>query len=174
MRPMTERVRNLRENLINFMTPRIVLPTGPFVPLSESAAIANRSRHAADFGVILGEVKTDYGCDPGFSAASNLGPNNAAEIQLIKQRQKAIAAFDHVPISQIPPDAVEASASGLDPGISVANADLQAPRVAQARNLPLDTVLGLVKANTHGPQLGFIGETTVNVVTLNLALNSRG
>src|ERR1700704_1896586 len=49
--------------------------------------------------------KTDYGCDPGFSAASNLGPNNATEIQLIKQRQKAIAAFDHVPVWQIPADA---------------------------------------------------------------------
>ena len=50
--------------------------------------------------------KTDYGCDPLFSAASNLGPNNPTEVQLIKQRQKAIAAFDHVPVSQIPADAV--------------------------------------------------------------------
>ena len=51
--------------------------------------------------------KTDYGCNPLFSAASNLGPNNPDEIQLIKERQKAIAAFDHVPVSQIPPDAVD-------------------------------------------------------------------
>ena len=59
--------------------------------------------------------KTDYGCDPGFSAASNLGPNNPNLVQLIKQRQQAIAAFDHVPVSQIPPDAVTASGSGPRP-----------------------------------------------------------
>ena len=56
------------------------------------------------------EVKTDYGCDPGFSAASNLGPNNPDLVTLIKQRQKAYAALNHVKISQIPPDAVTASA----------------------------------------------------------------
>jgi K+-transporting ATPase c subunit len=62
--------------------------------------------------------KTDYGGDPGFSAASNLGPDNPALVQLIRQRRQAIAAFDHVPVAQIPPDAVTASASGLDPDIS--------------------------------------------------------
>src|ERR1700733_15798173 len=61
------------------------------------------------------EVKTDYGCDPGFSAASNLGPNNSALVTLIRQRQEQIAKFDHVKISQIPADAVTASGSGLDP-----------------------------------------------------------
>ncbi len=66
--------------------------------------------------------KHDFGCDPTYSAASNLGPNNPDLIQQIKQRQKQIAAFDHVKISQIPPDAVTASASGLDPGISPHNA----------------------------------------------------
>ena len=64
--------------------------------------------------------KTDYGCGPGFSAASNLGPNNSTLVQLIKQRQQQISAFDHVPVSQIPPDAVTASGSGLDPNISPA------------------------------------------------------
>src|SRR6478736_5421086 len=59
--------------------------------------------------------KTDYGCNPLFSAASNLGPNNPALVQLIKQRQQQIAKLDHVKISQIPPDAVTASGSGLDP-----------------------------------------------------------
>src|SRR5690242_12543953 len=56
------------------------------------------------------EAKTDYGCDPGFSAASNLGPTNPDLVKLIRQRQQAIAALDHVPVSQIPPDAVTASA----------------------------------------------------------------
>ncbi|HEX9624642.1 MAG TPA: potassium-transporting ATPase subunit C, partial [Streptosporangiaceae bacterium] len=73
--------------------------------------------------------KTDYGCNPLFSAASNLGPTNPALIQLIKERQKAIAAFNHVPVSEIPADAVEASASGLDPGISPQNAAIQVNRV---------------------------------------------
>ena len=59
--------------------------------------------------------KTDYGCNPLFSAASNLGPNNPDLVQLIKQRQKAIAAFDHVPVSEIPADAVTAWVRALTP-----------------------------------------------------------
>ena len=58
---------------------------------------------------------TDYGCDPGFSAAANLGPNNPDLLTDVKQLQQQIAAFDHVKISQIPPDAVTSSGSGLDP-----------------------------------------------------------
>ena len=115
--------------------------------------------------------KTDYGCDPGFSAASNLGPNNATEIQLIKQRQKAIAAFDHVPVSEIPADAVTASASGLDPGISPQNAAIQVNRVAAARNLPVSEVQDLVAKYTQGRTLGFLGEPAVNVLELNIALD---
>ena len=115
--------------------------------------------------------KTDYGCNPLFSAASNLGPNNPAEIQLIKQRQKAIAAFDHVPVSQIPADAVTASASGLDPGISPQNAAIQVNRVAEARNLPVSEVKALVAKYTQGRILGFLGEPAVNVLELNIALD---
>src|SRR5215470_17557564 len=81
--------------------------------------------------------KTDYGCNPLFSAASNLGPNNPDEVKAIKERQQAIAAFDHVPVSQIPADAVTASGSGLDPGISPQNAAIQVNRVAAARHLPV-------------------------------------
>src|SRR5215469_9609087 len=84
--------------------------------------------------------KTDYGCNPLFSAASNLGPNNPDLVKLIKQRQQAIAAFDHVSVSQIPADAVTASGSGLDPGISPQNAAIQVNRVAEARHLPVSTV----------------------------------
>jgi K+-transporting ATPase ATPase C chain len=117
--------------------------------------------------------KTDYGCDPGFSAASNLGPNNPVEVQLIKQRQKAIAAFDHVAVSQIPPDAVTASASGLDPDISPQNAAIQVNRVAEARHLPVATVKALVAKYTQGRTLGILGEPTVNVLELNIALDQR-
>jgi potassium-transporting ATPase KdpC subunit len=115
--------------------------------------------------------KTDYGCNPGFSAASNLGPNNPALVKLIRQRQQAIAAFDHVPVSQIPPDAVTASASGLDPGISPQNAAIQVNRVAAARHLPVATVKALVAKYTQGRTLGILGEPAVNVLELNIALD---
>jgi K+-transporting ATPase ATPase C chain len=115
--------------------------------------------------------KTDYGCDPGFSAASNLGPTNPTLIQQIQQRQKQIAAFDHVPVSQIPPDAVTASGSGLDPDISPAYADIQINRVAAARHLPVSVVRNLVAKYTTGRTLGFLGEPVVNVLELNIALD---
>ena len=118
-------------------------------------------------------VKTDYGCDPLFSAASNLGPNNPVLIQEIKARQKQIAAFDHVKISQIPADAVTASGSGLDPGISPQNAAIQVNRVAAARHVSPAQVNALVAQNTQGRTLGFLGEPQVNVLTLNIALDQK-
>jgi potassium-transporting ATPase KdpC subunit len=75
------------------------------------------------------------------------------------------------PNVKVPVDAVTASASGLDPDISIANADMQAPRVAKARNLPIATVMAQVKAHTAGRDLGFLGEKAVNVLELNLALD---
>ena len=116
--------------------------------------------------------KTDYGCDPGFSAAANLGPNNPNLVTDVKTLQKQIAAFDHVPVSAIPPDAVTSSGSGLDPDISPANAGIQVARVAAARHLPVATVKTLVSQNTDGRAIGFLGEPGVNVLTLNIALNA--
>jgi K+-transporting ATPase ATPase C chain len=75
------------------------------------------------------------------------------------------------PANPVPPDAVTASGSGLDPDISTAYAKLQAPRVARVRGLPLAEVLTLVKSNTSSRTLGFIGEPAVNVLQLNLALD---
>jgi K+-transporting ATPase ATPase C chain len=115
--------------------------------------------------------KTDYGCDPLFSAATNLGPTNPTEVQLIKQRQKQISALDGVPVSQIPPDAVTASGSGLDPGISPQNAAIQVNRVAAARHLPVAEVRALVARSTQGRTIGVLGEPSVNVLTLNIALD---
>ena len=117
--------------------------------------------------------KHDFGCDPTFSAASNYGPNNPALITLIKQRQKQIAAFDHVKISQIPADAVTASGSGLDPDISPANAAIQVNRVAAARHVSPAAVRALVSQYTSGRQLGFLGEPVVNVLLLNRALDQK-
>ena len=115
--------------------------------------------------------KTDYGCDAGFSAASNLGPNNSTLLTTVKQRQQQIAAFDHVSVSQIPPDAVTASGSGLDPDISPQYAAIQVNRVAAARHLSVATVQSLVSKNTKARDIGFLGEPAVNVVTLNIALD---
>jgi potassium-transporting ATPase KdpC subunit len=115
--------------------------------------------------------KGDYGCDPTFSSATNLGPTNPTLVQMITQRQKQISAFDHVPVSQIPADAVTASGSGLDPNISPAYAAIQVDRVAAARHLPVAEVQALVAQNTKGRTLGFLGEPRVNVLTLNIALD---
>src|SRR5215469_12222836 len=108
-------------------------------------------------------VKNDYGCDPNYSGATNLGPNNPTLLQDIRQRQLQIARFDHVAISQIPPDAVTASGSGLDPDISPAYARIQIARVAAARHLPVSEVQTLVDKNTQGRNLGILGEPRVNV-----------
>jgi len=75
---------------------------------------------------------------------------------------------------KVPVDAVTASASGLDPDISIANADLQAARVANARHLQLSTIMSEIKAHTDSRSLGFLGEKAVNVLELNLALDRLG
>jgi K+-transporting ATPase ATPase C chain len=118
-------------------------------------------------------IKNDYGCNPEYSAASNLGPTNPVLIQDIKQRQKQIEAFDHVKVSQIPPDAVTASGSGLDPGISPQNAGIQVNRVAAARHISPAAVRALVSQYTEGRPLGFLGESQVNVLLLNIALDQK-
>ena len=118
-------------------------------------------------------AKNDFGCDPGYSAASNLGPNNPDLVKAIKQRQQQIAAFDHVKISQIPADAVTASGSGLDPNISPQNAAIQVDRVAAARHVLPAAVQALVSQYTEGRPLGFLGEPQVNVLLLNIALDQK-
>jgi potassium-transporting ATPase KdpC subunit len=118
-------------------------------------------------------ASNDYGCDPLYSSASNLGPNNLKLVREIKQRQAQIAAFDHVKVSAIPPDAVTASASGLDPYISPANAAIQVDRVAAARHISPAQVEALVNQNTTGRTLGFLGEPRVNVLLLNIALDAK-
>ena len=116
-------------------------------------------------------VKNDYGCDANYSGATNLGPNNSTLLQDIRQRQQQIAKFDHVSVAQIPPDAVTASGSGLDPDISPQYAAIQVNRVAAARHLPLSQVKNLVASHTQGRTIGFLGEPRVNVVNLNIALD---
>jgi potassium-transporting ATPase KdpC subunit len=113
------------------------------------------------------------GCNPLATGASNLGPNSNVLAQEIKARQKQIAAFDHVPVSAIPADAVTASASGLDAYISPQNAAIQVNRVAAARQISPATVRALVQKYTFGRPLGFLGEPGVNVLLLNIALDRQ-
>jgi K+-transporting ATPase ATPase C chain len=106
------------------------------------------------------------------SGASNLGPDNPVLIKLVTERAIAYRRFNDLPPgAPVPVDAVTASGSGLDPDISVANALDQAPRVARARHLPSRQVLTLVHRYALGRQWGFMGEPTVNVLDLNLALD---
>ncbi|WUH89014.1 potassium-transporting ATPase subunit KdpC [Streptomyces sp. NBC_00433] len=109
--------------------------------------------------------------DPLASGASNLGPNNPDLIKAIAQRRHDVAAFDGVSPEDVPPDALTASGSGLDPDISTAYAYEQVNRVAKARGLPADAVRKLVAGNTHGRVLGFLGQKYVNVLDLNVALD---
>jgi potassium-transporting ATPase KdpC subunit len=129
-----------------------------------------QSRPSAATGA---EGKTAAGYDPTLSAGSNLGPTNPTLIKLVAQRANAFRKLNGLPASvKVPVDAVTASGSGLDPDISIANARLQAQRVADARGLSKAQVLKLIDAHIDGRPLGFIGEKTVNVLDLNLALDA--
>jgi len=110
------------------------------------------------------------GYDPMSSAGSNLGPNDPRLVHAIEQRQRVIAAREHVPVSAIPADAVTASGSGLDPDISPAYAAIQVPRVARENGLSVATVRRLVAQSTHGRPLGVLGAPYVNVLMLNIAV----
>jgi len=110
------------------------------------------------------------GYDSAASSGSNLGPNNDDLVTAIGERQAAIEKSDGVTKDQIPADAVTASGSGLDPHISPAYALLQVNRVATARGLDPAAVTKLVESKIQGRDLGYLGEPTVNVLQLNIAL----
>jgi potassium-transporting ATPase KdpC subunit len=144
-----------------------------------------QSRPSAATGA-SGEAAGGY--DPTLSLGSNLGPTNPCFVPVEDEPCLGNRGQEKVPVvvervhayrelngldddTPIPVDAVTASGSGLDPDISVANARLQALRVAEERGLDLDVVLDLVDEHTSDPQLGFLGEQRVNVLQLNLALD---
>ena len=106
------------------------------------------------------------------STGSNLGPLNPALLDAVKARLATLRTADPGNSASVPVDLVTASASGLDPHISVAAAQYQAARVARARSLPEARVRALIDAHTEGRLLGVIGEPRVNVLELNLALDS--
>jgi potassium-transporting ATPase KdpC subunit len=109
--------------------------------------------------------------DGAHSGGSNLGPENDSLVAAINDRRGAIAAFNDVDARAIPPDALTASASGLDPHISPEYARLQVKRVAAFRGLKEPDVTSLVDSFVQERTLGFLGERTVNVLELNIALD---
>ena len=110
------------------------------------------------------------GYDGSASSGSNYGPENEDLIAAIADRKTAIAELEGVDPARIPADALTASASGLDPHISPEYARLQVGRVAEARDLPVEAVADLVESGIQARDAGYLGEPTVNVLELNIAL----
>jgi potassium-transporting ATPase KdpC subunit len=112
------------------------------------------------------------GYDGAASSGSNFGPTNEDYLSTVADRVAAYREENGLgPTELVPVDAVTASGSGLDPEISVRNAELQAPRVAEVRGIELDEVLTLIKQHTSERPLGILGDPGVNVLELNLALD---
>lgn len=115
----------------------------------------------------------DKGYDAAHSSGSNLGPTSQKLADMLRQRASSYRLENKLRSDTlIPADAITASGSGLDPHISVANALLQAPRVASARNWSEEKVRDLIGQYTEQPTLGLLGEARVNVLRINLALDA--
>jgi K+-transporting ATPase ATPase C chain len=113
------------------------------------------------------------GYDATSSGGSNLGPTSSNLVGTITQRIADYRTGNNLATNAlVPADAVTASGSGLDPHISLQNAELQAPRIAKARGLDVEKVRALIKQNTDSADLGIFGEPRVNVLMLNLALDA--
>ncbi len=109
------------------------------------------------------------------SSGSNLGPTSIVLKQRVDSLRKTYIDFNGLPQNiEVPPDAIFASASGIDPHISIENANFQIDRISKARDFnsqKKNALIELVKKNTEAPQLGFLGESRINVVKLNLELD---
>lgn len=110
--------------------------------------------------------------DAGASTGSNLGPTNPVQDSLVRARVAALRAADPTAVAAVPVDLVTASGSGLDPHLSPAAAAYQAPRIAAARHTDLAAVQAIIRDATEGRTFGVLGEPRVNVLRVNLALDS--
>jgi len=157
--------------------PRLVgfIPGLNTVDLSGNPSTTNPFATAADPYCVPTDASTGdpvISPSPGQKYAKDKDGSYGCDGNTVPERAIAYRQFNDLAANAIVPvDAVTASASGLDPDISVANADLQAPRVAKARHIAVASVLALVAEHTDTPTLGFLGEKTVNVLDLNLALD---
>jgi K+-transporting ATPase ATPase C chain len=175
-----------------FMLLILTVITGVIYPLAVTGISQLAFPHQADGSLIIIDGKTygseligqqfddpkyfwgrpsAAGYDAAASSASNYGPTNPALIDRVQARVDALKSADPANTLPIPVDLVTASASGLDPHISVVAALYQVHRVATARALREAEVKSLVEKYTQGRQLGFLGEPRVNVLLLNLALD---
>jgi potassium-transporting ATPase KdpC subunit len=184
----------VRRQLLPAIRVLLVLPvlTGLLYPLAVTGIAQTLFPHQANGSLILGPdgkpvgsrwlgqnfTAPEYsnsgndGYDGTATGASNAGPTNEEFLTTVAERVAAYRQENGLPPDvDVPVDAVTASGSGWDPHISVANARLQAPRVATARGLDVAVALELVAQHTDGRGLGFLGEPAVNVVELNLALD---
>jgi potassium-transporting ATPase KdpC subunit len=169
--------------------------TGLIYPLAVTGAAQVLFHHQADGSLIernghvigselIGQnfTKPEYfhprpsaagnGYDAANSSGSNLGPTNPALADRLTKDAAQFRKDNPEYTGPIPADAITTSGSGLDPDITPANAAAQVPRVAKARNLPLETVQRLIADNSKGRDLGFLGEPRVNILKLNLALDA--
>ena len=116
----------------------------------------------------------EAGYDGANSGGTNLGPLSKKLAESVKKRVEAYRFENGLPPDlPVPADAVTASGSGLDPHISLKNAFLQAPRVAQARGIGTEVIERIIRANTEGRDFGVFGEPRVNVLKLNLELDRK-
>jgi K+-transporting ATPase ATPase C chain len=171
--------------------------TGVIYPLAVTGVSQAAFTHTANGSVIvhngkplgselIGQAFTDpkyfwsrpsatapFADNPSASGASNLGPNNTALTDAVKQRIEALRAADPGNTAPVPVDLVTASGSGVDPHISPAATQYQLARVARTRGMTVDAVSRLVDQATEGRQFAFLGEPRVNVLKLNLLLDGR-
>jgi K+-transporting ATPase ATPase C chain len=107
------------------------------------------------------------------TGGTNYGPSNPEHLKAVQERLDAVVAQEGVTAGQVPSEMITASGAGLDPHIPPAAAELQAPRVAKARGIPVERVRDLIAAHTEQPWLGVFGRARVNVLELNLALDNN-
>lgn len=162
--------------------PLVVAGVALAVPARASGSLVTDASGAVVGSRLLGQANDGAGWfhprpsvsgyDALASGGSNLGPNDPDLLATVEERRAAVAAEEGVDPQDVPPDALTASGSGLDPDISPEYARLQVPRVARERGLPADAVREIVEEHVDGPTLGFVGAAAVNVLELNLALQA--